>query len=206
MRRSTRGLRSARPPCSPRPARWSATATTTAATTSKRVVLVTHESFVLSKELQKQFEDESGYDLVVKASGDAGALTNKLVLTKDDPTGDAVFGIDNTFGSPRASTRACWTPYAATLPGRRRRLRPRRRRRPRPHPGRHRQRVRQRRRHLVRRPRRAGAADASTTWSSRRTRTCSSPRARRRARPGWPSCWPPSRRTARTAGRTTGPS
>ena len=34
---------------------------------SKRVVLVTHESFVMSKELQKQFEDESGYDLVVKA-------------------------------------------------------------------------------------------------------------------------------------------
>ena len=60
---------------------------------------MTHESFVMSKELQKQFEDESGYDLVVKASGDAGALTNKLVLTKDDPTGDAVFGIDNTFAS-----------------------------------------------------------------------------------------------------------
>ncbi len=66
---------------------------------SKRVVLVTHESFVLSEELQKEFEDESGYDLVVKASGDAGALTNKLVLTKGDPTGDAVFGIDNTFAS-----------------------------------------------------------------------------------------------------------
>ncbi len=65
----------------------------------KRVVLVTHESFVMSKELEEQFEDESGYDLVVRASGDAGALTNKLVLTKDDPTGDAVFGIDNTFAS-----------------------------------------------------------------------------------------------------------
>src|SRR5262245_54865119 len=64
-----------------------------------KVVLVTHESFVMSKKLQKEFEQESGYDLVIKASGDAGALTNKLVLTKDDPTGDAVFGIDNTFGS-----------------------------------------------------------------------------------------------------------
>jgi thiamine transport system substrate-binding protein len=82
---------------------------------SKRVVLVTHESFVMSKELQKQFEDESGYDLVVKASGDAGALTNKLVLTKDDPTGDAVFGIDNTFGS-RAIDEGVLAPYAATLP------------------------------------------------------------------------------------------
>jgi thiamine transport system substrate-binding protein len=82
---------------------------------SKRVVLVTHESFVMSKQLQKQFEDESGYDLVIKASGDAGALTNKLVLTKDDPTGDAVFGIDNTFGS-RAIDEGVLAPYAATLP------------------------------------------------------------------------------------------
>src|SRR3982751_5013506 len=82
---------------------------------SKRVVLVTHESFVMSKKLQKQFEDESGYDLVIKASGDAGALTNKLVLTKDDPTGDAVFGIDNTFGS-RGIDEGVLAPYAATLP------------------------------------------------------------------------------------------
>jgi thiamine transport system substrate-binding protein len=82
---------------------------------SKRVVLVTHESFVLSEELQKQFEDESGYDLVVKASGDAGALTNKLVLTKDDPTGDAVFGIDNTFGS-RAIDEGILASYDAELP------------------------------------------------------------------------------------------
>jgi thiamine transport system substrate-binding protein len=83
--------------------------------TSKRVVLVTHESFVMSKELQKQFEEESGYDLVIRASGDAGALTNKLVLTKDDPTGDAVFGIDNTFGS-RAIDEGVLAPYAASLP------------------------------------------------------------------------------------------
>ena len=83
-------------------------------------MLVTHESFVMSKELQQQFEEESGYDLVVKASGDAGALTNKLVLTKDDPTGDAVFGIDNTFGS-RAIDEGILAPYAATAPRRVRR-------------------------------------------------------------------------------------
>jgi len=37
------------------------------------------------------------------------------VLTKDDPTGDAVFGIDNTFGS-RAIDEGVLTPYAAKLP------------------------------------------------------------------------------------------
>ena len=82
---------------------------------AKRVVLVTHESFVLPKALQKQFEEESGYDLVVRASGDAGALTNKLVLTKDDPLGDVSFGVDNTFAS-RALDEGVFAPYDATLP------------------------------------------------------------------------------------------
>lgn len=81
----------------------------------EEVVLVTHESFVMSEELISRFEEESGYDLQIKASGDAGALTNKLVLTKDSPTGDAVFGIDNTFGS-RAIDEGVLAPYEAVLP------------------------------------------------------------------------------------------
>ncbi len=80
-----------------------------------RVVLVTHESFALPKELEKRFEQESGYDLVVRASGDAGALTNKLVLTKDEPLGDVAFGVDNTFAS-RAIDEGVFAPYAAALP------------------------------------------------------------------------------------------
>ena len=64
-----------------------------------RVVLVTHDSFNLPQELKAKFEKESGLRLVVRQSGDAGALTNKLVLTKDDPAGDVAFGVDNTFAS-----------------------------------------------------------------------------------------------------------
>ena len=86
-----------------------ATPTTGAAATDE-VVLVTHESFVLPKKLIRQFEDESGYDLVVRAAGDAGTLTNKLVLTKDDPTGDVAFGVDNTFAS-RALDEGVFAPY-----------------------------------------------------------------------------------------------
>ncbi|WP_460828645.1 thiamine ABC transporter substrate-binding protein [Nocardioides hungaricus] len=82
---------------------------------SDRVVLVTHESFKLPKRLLKQFEEESGYQLVIRASGDAGVLTNKLVLTKDDPLGDVAFGVDNTFAS-RALEEGVFAPYAAELP------------------------------------------------------------------------------------------
>jgi thiamine transport system substrate-binding protein len=82
---------------------------------SKRVVVVAHDSFVLPKPLERRFEKESGYDLVIRQSGDAGALTNKLVLTKDDPLGDVAFGVDNTFAS-RALEEGVFSPYDAQLP------------------------------------------------------------------------------------------
>ncbi len=82
---------------------------------SDRVVLITHESFSLPKKLERQFEEESGYDLVIRGSGDAGALTNKLVLTQDDPLGDVAFGVDNTFAS-RALDEGVFRSYDAALP------------------------------------------------------------------------------------------
>jgi thiamine transport system substrate-binding protein len=84
-------------------------------TTPQQVVLVTHESFALPKKLIKKFEQDSGYDLVIRASGDAGTLTNKLVLSQGNPTGDVAFGVDNTFAS-RALDADVFAPYDATLP------------------------------------------------------------------------------------------
>lgn len=63
------------------------------------VTLVTHDSFALSDGLIEQFEEESGLHVEFVAPGDGGALANQLVLTKDAPLGDAVFGIDNSFAS-----------------------------------------------------------------------------------------------------------
>lgn len=85
------------------------------ASTSDRVVLVTHDSFMLPRPLKKQFERESGYELKVLASGDAGQLTNKLVLTKDDPIGDVAFGVDNTFAS-RALDAGVFAAYSFDEP------------------------------------------------------------------------------------------
>lgn len=64
---------------------------------SNTVVIATHDSFVISDELKSAFEEETGLTLEVIKAGDAGALTNKLVLTKDDPIADAYYGVDNTF-------------------------------------------------------------------------------------------------------------
>lgn len=59
------------------------------------VTLVAYDSFPLSDETKAAFEKESGYKLNVVKSGDGVEMTNKVVLTKDAPLGDAVFGMDN---------------------------------------------------------------------------------------------------------------
>ncbi|HLS46637.1 MAG TPA: thiamine ABC transporter substrate-binding protein [Ornithinicoccus sp.] len=85
-------------------------------TGSGEVVLVTHDSFTLPDEVIAGFTEATGYELVIQASGDAGALTNQLVLTKGSPIGDAVFGIDNSFASRAVNegVLAAYTP--ADLP------------------------------------------------------------------------------------------
>jgi thiamine transport system substrate-binding protein len=62
-----------------------------------KVTLVAHDSFAISDESIAQFQDASGFELEIIRAGDAGSLTNRLVLTKDSPIADVVFGIDNTF-------------------------------------------------------------------------------------------------------------
>ena len=61
------------------------------------VSLVAHDSFAISDESIAEFEETSGFELEIIRAGDAGSLTNRLVLTKDSPIADVVFGIDNTF-------------------------------------------------------------------------------------------------------------
>ncbi len=77
------------------------------------VILVTHDSFNMDKSVIADFESSSGIQLKILAQGDAGAMVNKLVLTKDKPLGDVVFGIDNSFAS-RALDAGVLQSYAPT--------------------------------------------------------------------------------------------
>jgi thiamine transport system substrate-binding protein len=65
--------------------------------TATKVTLVAHDSFAISDESIAEFQDASGFEIEIIRAGDAGSLTNRLVLTKDSPIADVVFGIDNTF-------------------------------------------------------------------------------------------------------------
>ncbi len=65
----------------------------------REVVVASHDSWNMSKKVLTAFTEQTGYKATVQPAGDAGALTNKLVLTKDSPIADVVYGIDNTFAS-----------------------------------------------------------------------------------------------------------
>jgi thiamine transport system substrate-binding protein len=60
------------------------------------VVLVTHDSFAVSKPVQRAFERETGLTLRVFQSGDAGAMLNRALLTAGNPEGDVLFGVDDS--------------------------------------------------------------------------------------------------------------
>jgi thiamine transport system substrate-binding protein len=98
-----------------------ATATAAAGSTAYRctnntaVTVATHDSFAVPDELLADFTARTGCVATVVESGDAGALTNKLVLTKSAPIADAVYGIDNTFAG-RAVKEGVLAPYSPTLP------------------------------------------------------------------------------------------
>lgn len=79
---------------------------------SDTVTVMTHDSWAAPDELIAQFEEESGYSVQIQTAGDAGEVTNKLVLTKDSPTADVIFGVDNTFGM-RAVNEGVIEPYVA---------------------------------------------------------------------------------------------
>ena len=65
----------------------------------KTVVIATHDSWAMSKEVLAEFKKQTGITVKTQQHGDAGELTNKLVLTKDHPIADGVYGIDNTFAT-----------------------------------------------------------------------------------------------------------
>ena len=79
---------------------------------SKTVTLVSHDSFNASKDVLKEFTEETGYTVKVLKSGDAGVALNQEILTKGSPRGDVFFGVDNTLLS-RALDSGLFTPYQA---------------------------------------------------------------------------------------------
>ena len=62
------------------------------------LTLISHDSFVESAgDTFAPFTEDTGIDVELLPAGDAGALVNQAVLSKDNPLADVLFGVDDTF-------------------------------------------------------------------------------------------------------------
>src|SRR3954470_24218727 len=79
---------------------------------NQTLTVMTHDSFAVSDNVLEAFEHESGITVEQVKSGDAGALVNQAILTKDHPQGDVLYGIDNTLLT-KGLDNGLFEPYAS---------------------------------------------------------------------------------------------
>ncbi len=61
------------------------------------LTLITHDSFSISEETIASFEAQYDVSVELLPTGDALASLNRAILTKGNPEGDLLFGVDNAF-------------------------------------------------------------------------------------------------------------
>lgn len=76
----------------------------------RELVLMTHDSFSVSEEVLREFEQRYNVRVQILKAGDAGAALNKAILARGAPLADVFFGVDNTFFS-RAIREDLFEPY-----------------------------------------------------------------------------------------------
>lgn len=86
--------------------------TSLAAQEKTTLTLVTHDSFSVSEAVLNAFQEQSGITVQILKNGDAGAMVNQSILSKANPLGDVLFGVDNTFLG-RALDADIFEPYSS---------------------------------------------------------------------------------------------
>lgn len=86
---------------------------TAAAAGPTTITVLSHDSFSVSEDVMAAFTDATGISVEILAAGDAGSALAQAILTRDNPTADVLFGVDNTFLA-RALDEELFIPYEAT--------------------------------------------------------------------------------------------
>lgn len=78
------------------------------------LVIMTHDSFDVSKEVIEEFELSNNAKLTIYKAGDAGEVLVRAILEKGNPSADLLYGIDNTYLT-RALNENLFLPYKSAL-------------------------------------------------------------------------------------------
>ncbi len=79
-----------------------------------KLTVVTHDSFNVSDDVLAKFQKDTGITVEILRSGDAGTMVNQAILSKGNPLGDVMYGVDNTFLG-RALDNDIFQPYESPL-------------------------------------------------------------------------------------------
>lgn len=80
----------------------------------RTISIMTHDSFSVSEQVVKIFEEQNSAKITFLKAGDAGEALNKAILSKNNPLADIFYGVDNTFLS-RAIAADIFIPYASPV-------------------------------------------------------------------------------------------
>ena len=80
------------------------------------ITLLTHDSFAVSDGVFDDFTLDTGINVELLSSGDAGEMVAESILTAGNPLGDVMFGVDNTF-LQRALDADLFEPYESDFLG-----------------------------------------------------------------------------------------
>ena len=61
------------------------------------LIVLTNDSFDIGEEVIAQFEEKNNATVTIQKSGDSGEVLNRAILEKGNPSGDLLYGVDNTF-------------------------------------------------------------------------------------------------------------
>lgn len=75
--------------------------------------VMAYSSFNIGEDVIAQFEAENNARVRFLDAGDTGQMISQVILSRDDPQADVIYGIDNTFLS-RALQADILLPYKAT--------------------------------------------------------------------------------------------
>lgn len=74
------------------------------------ITVVTHDSFAVSEGIIESFEESTGITVNLLSGEDTGSMLSQVILTKENPIADVMYGLDNTF-LQRALDEDLFVPY-----------------------------------------------------------------------------------------------
>ena len=78
------------------------------------LVVLTNDSFDISEDVILEFEEANDATVIIQKAGSSGEVLNRAILEKGNPSGDVLYGVDNTYLS-RALREDIFIKYESSL-------------------------------------------------------------------------------------------